>query len=214
MRFILESQFKFAEFSKAAQELSSKALGQLRKLILDVPNNKELFSDSTHYERVDKLVLWNSDDKTMQIRLHVYASQSFNKKVHNLADISEAHNHRWNFSTRILSGGYFHTIYRMDLLDTGKYDLAPIMIRHERVGSCYALHHSQHHSILEEPNTVSLIVRGPIEKESFQVITEKEGEIQPKDSLTLQTPEEKRHKTMTLADYEKVISHLLFLKII
>ena len=214
MSFIQESQFKFAEFSKAAQELSSKALGQLRKLILDVPNNTELFSDSTHYERVDKLVLWNSDDKTMQIRLHVYASQSCNTKVHNLADISEAHNHRWNFSTRILSGGYPHTIYRMDLLDTGKHHLAPIMVRHEGVGSCYALHHSQYHSIIEEPNTVSLIVRGPIEKESFQVITEKGGEIQPKDSLSLQTPEEKRQKTMTLADYEKVLSRLLFLKII
>src|SRR5687767_4727868 len=69
MSFILESQCKLAEFSKAAQELSSKVLGQLRKLVLDVPNNKELFSDSTHYERVDKLVLWNSDYKAMQIRL-------------------------------------------------------------------------------------------------------------------------------------------------
>ncbi len=138
----------------------------------------------------------------------------YNEKIHNLADISEAHNHRWNFSTRILSGGYLHTIYRMDLLDTGKYYLAPIMIRHEGVGSCYSLHHSQYHSIIEEPNTVSLIVRGPIEKESFQVITEREGEIRPKDSLTLQTPEEKKQKTMTLANYEKVLNHLLFLKII
>jgi|GEM_PF-5674166 len=116
--------------------------------------------------------------------------------------------------TRILSGGYLHTIYKMDLLDTGKYDLVPIMVRHEGVGSCYALHHSQYHSIIEEPNTVSLIVRGPIEKESFQVIAEKEGEVRPKDSLTLQTMEEKKQKAMTLADYEKVLSHLLFLKII
>ncbi|MCP5506774.1 MAG: hypothetical protein H7A37_00515 [Chlamydiales bacterium] len=115
MNCILESQCKFAEFSKIAQDLSSKALGQLRKLVLDVPNHKELFSDSTHYERVDKLVLWNSADKAMQIRLHVYANQLCSGKVHNLADISEAHNHRWSFSTRILSGGYFHTIYRMDL---------------------------------------------------------------------------------------------------
>jgi hypothetical protein len=205
---------KFAEFSKTAQELSSKALGQLRKLILDAPNNKALFSDSTHYERVDKLVLWNSDDLRMQIRLHVYADHSDNKKINHLADISEAHNHRWNFSTKILSGGYLHTIYRMDLLDREKYCLVPIMIRHEEVGSSYALHHSQYHSIIEESCTVSLIVRGPIEKESFQVIPEREGEIQPKDSLTLQTPAEKKQKAMTLANYEKVLNHLLFLKII
>lgn len=210
---MIESQLKFVEFSKTAQELSSKALGQLRKLILDAPNNNELFSNSTHYERVDKLVLWNSDDKTMQIRLHVYADRSANKTVHNLADISDAHNHRWNFSTRILSGGYLHTIYRMDLLEE-KYCLVPTMVRYEGVGSSYALHHSQYHSIIEEPNTVSLIIRGAIEKESFQVITEREGEIQPKDSLNLQSPEEKKQKAMTLADYEKVLNHLFSLKII
>lgn len=67
---MVESQSKFVEFSKEAKELSFKALSQLRQLVLDVPNNKELLSDSTHYERVDKLVLWNSDDKAMQIRLH------------------------------------------------------------------------------------------------------------------------------------------------
>lgn len=150
----------------------------------------------------------------MQIRLHVYADRSCSGNAHNLADISEAHNHRWNFSTRILSGGYFHTIYRIDLLETGKFYLAPIMIRHEGIESCYALHHSQYHSIIEEPNTVSLIVRVPIEKASFQVINENEGKIQPKDSLALQTPEEKRQKTMTLENYQKVFNHLLFLKII
>lgn len=211
---MVESQSKFAEFSKTAQEMSFKALSQLRQLVFDVPNNKELFSDSTHYERVDKLVLWNSNDKTMQIRLHVYANQPCSEKTHNLADISKAHNHRWNFSTRILSGGYFHTIYRMDFMDSGTYYLAPIMIRHEGVGSCYALHHSQYHSIIEEQNTVSLIVRGPIEKASFQVMNENEGDARAKDSLALQTPEDKKQKTMTLAHYEKVLNHLLFLKII
>lgn len=205
---------KFDEFSKMAQELSYKAFNQLRHLVLDVPNNKEFLSDSTHYERVDKLVLWNSDDKAMQIRLHVYANQPCSGKARNLADISEAHNHRWSFSTRILSGGYFHTIYRMDSLETGKHSLSPIMVRHEGVGSCYTLHHSQYHSIVEEPNTVSLIVRGPIEKASFQVINENKGEVQPKDSLALQTPAEKKQKTMTPEDYQKVLNQLLFLKII
>lgn len=208
----MDSQSKFLEFSQAAQKLTCKAVGQLRQLVLDIPNNKELFSHSTHYERLDKLVLWNSDDNTMQIRLHVYADP-LNIKICNLADISEPHNHRWNFATKILSGGYLHTIYRMDLLDTGKYCLAPIMVRHEGMGSSYALHHSQYHSIIEEPYTVSLIVRGPIEKESFQVISNLEGEIQPKDSRTLQTSEEKRKKAMTLNDYENVLHRLFSLKI-
>lgn len=38
----MESQSKFSEFSKTAQELSCKAFAQLRELVLAVPNNKEL----------------------------------------------------------------------------------------------------------------------------------------------------------------------------
>lgn len=189
-------------------------MGQLRNLVLEVPNNKELFSNSTHYERVDKLVLWNSEDQAIQIRLHIYSEHPCNRKTPNLADISEAHNHRWNFSTKILAGGYLHTIYSVNSLDTGKHLLAPIMVRYEGVGSSYALHHSQYHSIIEEPNTVSLIVRGPIEKGSFQAVHERDGEIQLKDSLALQTPEEKKQRAMTLTDYEKVLNRLLSLKII
>lgn len=36
----MESQPKFSEFSKTAQELSCKVLEQLRQLILDAPNHK------------------------------------------------------------------------------------------------------------------------------------------------------------------------------
>ncbi len=89
----------FADFNKVAEELSCNALRQLRKFVLDVPKNPELFSDSAHYERVDKLVLWNSDDRKMQICLPVYPGSANSR---NLVDISDAHNHRWNFSTRIL----------------------------------------------------------------------------------------------------------------
>ena len=210
----MESQSEFSEFNKAAQELSSQALIQLRKLILDLPKNEDLFSCSVHYEGVDKLVLWNSDDKKMQIRLHVYSGRSSNSNAQNQIDIAKPHNHRWNFSTRILSGGYLHTIYRMDLLATKKYCLTPIMIRREGVGNCYALHHSQYHSIVEEPNTVSLIVRGPIEKERFQVITQEKGEIELQDAPSLEKFDDKRQKTMTLTEYEMVLNQLSYLKII
>ncbi len=203
---------KLFEFSNIAQELSRKTLTQLRKLVLDIPKNEELFSHSVHYEGVDKLVLWNSEDKKMQIRLHVYSGHPNKVNAQDQIDIGRAHNHRWNFSTRILSGGYHHTIYRMEQLTTMKYCLTPAMIRHENIGSCYTLHHSQYHSIIEEPNTVSLIVRGPAEKERFQVITEKDGEIQLQDAPVMQSFKEK--KAMTLAEYEKVFNQLLLLKII
>lgn len=203
----------FSNFNKAAEKifLSCQTPAQLRKLILDIPNNEELFSSSAHYEGVDKLVLWNSDDKKMQVRLHVYSSRSCNH-VNDQIDIAKAHNHRWNFSTRILSGGYLHTIYRMELLATGKYSLNPIMIRRESIGSSYTLHHSQYHSITKEPNTVSLIVRGPVEKECFQVVTDERGEIQLQDAPTSQNHQEK--KALTLVEYKNVLSQLISLKII
>ena len=212
---IMEAQSRFTDFNRAAEELflSWQTPAQLRKFILDIPNNEELFSYSAHYAGVDKLVLWNSNDKKMQVRLHVYSSCSHNN-ANNQIDIAKAHNHRWNFSTRILSGGYFHTIYRMEQLASGKYCLDPVMIRHENIGSSYSLHHSQYHSIIEEPNTVSLIVRGPVEKECFQVVTDEGGEIQLQDAPTLQKPEEKKQKTMTLVEYKNVLNQLLSLKII
>ena len=208
----MKSQCTFSNFSKESQEISSKALVQLRKLVLDIPNNEDLFSYYVHYEGVDKLVLWNGEDKKMQIRLHLYSSHPNKANAHDQIDIEKPHNHRWNFSTRILSGGYHHTIYHMDQFATGKYCLTPAMIRYENVGSSYTLHHSQYHSIIEEPNTVTLIVRGPVEKECFQVITEENGEIQIQDAPTIQPSKEK--KTMTLAEYENVLNQLLSLKII
>ncbi len=190
---------QFAEFCKTAQDLSHNALSQLSRLVLELPQNKDLFSYSVHYERVDKLVLYNSHDMRFQIRLHVYSSPSGQSHHSGLIDIEQAHNHRWNFSTRILSGGYHHTIYNSQL--------SPIMVRYEGVGSCYALHHSQYHSIKEDPNTVSLIVRGPLEKESFQVATLEEGTVQPKDAHKVQ-------RNMNLADYERVVNQLGALKLV
>lgn len=43
----------------------------------------------------------------MQIRLHVYANQPCSGKANNLADISEAHNHRWSFRRGFFRGVIF-----------------------------------------------------------------------------------------------------------
>lgn len=194
----------------AAEELSRNAMGRLRKLVIDAPKNEALFSCSVCYESLDKLVLWNSDDQLMQIRLHVYRGRSCEVKDQNLADISEAHNHRWNFSTTILKGGYHHTLYQI----AGEDKMVPTMVRYEGVGSRYALHHSQYHSVLEEPNTVSLIVRGPVEKKAFQIAGVEGGRVKITNSDSLLSEEAKSLKAMTLADYERVRGQLSELAII
>jgi hypothetical protein len=50
------------------------------------------------------------------------------------------------------------------------------MVREERVGSAYALHHSMVHAVVAEPHTVSLVVRGPAVKDRFLVMDRKTSE--------------------------------------
>ncbi len=111
------------EFEKASKEILlnvSQNRAHLRELVLQVPKNSMLFSLCAHYDAVDKIVLWNSDDCKMQLRLHIYSDRINRSIGSSQADIAEAHNHRWNFSSLILSGGYRHTIYR---INNGKEDL-------------------------------------------------------------------------------------------
>lgn len=154
---------EFHQRSKNRLEQLSQDRQQLRELILSVLQNDALLSLCAHYDAVDKLVLWNSEEEKMQLRLHIYSDDAVPQANSSQIDTADAHNHRWNFTTWILSGGYQHTLYALD-------GTTPMAIRHEGVGSCYTLHHGQFHSIVREPNTVSLIIRGALEKEDFQVI--------------------------------------------
>ncbi len=88
------------------------------------------------------------------------------------------------------------------------------MVRQEDVGDCYTLHHSQYHSIVEQPNTVSLLIRGPIEKERFQIASEEAREIRLQDGSSLNNPEEENQKKMRYERYEILVAKLINLEII
>ena len=127
-------------------------------------------------------------------------------------DITQAHNHRWNFSSLILSGDYRHTLYREE--NSSPLCLIPTLVRQESVGDCYTLHHSQYHLVVEQPDTVSLLVRGPLEKESFQVVHQTAGGISWQKAPSLDSPEEKEHKKMDVERYQRLVNKLVRLKII
>ena len=197
----------FETSSKEILHHISQNRARLRELILDVPQNPKLFSLCAHYDGVDKIVLWNSDDDRMQLRLHIYSDKVNPPAKSFQADIAQAHNHRWNFSSLILSGGYRHTLYEAACK-------IPTLVRQESVGDCYTLHHSQYHSIVEQPDTVSLLVRGPLEKESFQVIHETAEGISWQRAPSLDSPEEKEQKKMDVERYQMLVNKLVRLKII
>jgi hypothetical protein len=67
------------------------------QLVLVVPNNKMLLCDSTHYKRVDQLIVWNSDDKVMQ----------FNQKTHSLCAYQQRNNKNHDAFGVLKSAGSF-----------------------------------------------------------------------------------------------------------
>ena len=202
------------EFARRSRDILSQLerdRQKLGELVLAVPKDDTLFSLCAHYQAVDKLVLASSEDQKWQLRLHIYSDRLHRSNESAQIDIGNAHNHRWNFSSWILSGGYHHTLYRMDSDTKG---FIPMAIRYEGVNYFYTLHHSQFHSILEEPNTVTLILRGPIEKKSFQVIQEGTGEAKWQDAPSLDSSEEKTQKMMSQERYSALVERLGVLGII
>jgi len=180
----------------------------LRKLLLEVPENATLFSQCIHYDAVDKIVLWDSFDQKIQLRLHIYSSLDDKTISSTQIDTEDPHNHRWNFTSLILSGGYQHTIYKEDFLT---HRLTPIMIRRERLGDCYTLHHSQFHSIVREPNTVTILFRGPQEKDRFQTI---KGDSCALKRDAFEDPAFKKQRALGRKEFDLLLERLKTLQII
>ena len=73
---------------------------ELRNQVLKIPLTSSLFGLCEHYDILDKIIL---EDGPIRIRLHIFADEYFDRP----------HNHRWTYSSLILSGGYQHTIYSL-----------------------------------------------------------------------------------------------------
>ena len=114
-----------------------------------------------HYDILDKIVL-HDDPTGWRLRLHVFLDGYFDRP----------HNHRWTYTSRILTGSYTHTLYGTDHDFTDQIDVAaltPRLVRTEEPGDTYTLHHSMIHSVTAHGQAVTLIVRGPAVKDRFVV---------------------------------------------
>lgn len=133
-------------------------LGELTSAVIDDPRLAGLCE---HYDILDKLVL-HDDPAGWRLRLHVFLGGYFDRP----------HNHRWTYTSRILTGSYTHTLYGSDHDFTDEVDVAaltPRLVRVEEPGDTYTLHHSMIHSVTAHGETVTLIVRGPAVKDRFVV---------------------------------------------
>jgi predicted metal-dependent enzyme (double-stranded beta helix superfamily) len=187
----------FAKESKALIETLSEK-NKLKQLLLAAKKDERLFSMSEHYDILDKIVL-HSDEKC-RIRLHVFGDGYFDRP----------HNHRWSYSSKILSGSYQHTIYSLDktINAPSTEHLVPVLIRQEKAGDFYSLHHSQYHSVVANKDTVTLIYRGPAEADRFRVMDRVTNEAWWQYGANNESQEDKNKKKMTTERFDFLIEKL------
>lgn len=161
----------------------------LRRLADNAIADPNLLRLCEHYDILDKLVL-HDDPTGWRLRLHVFLPGYFDRP----------HNHRWTYASRILHGSYTHTLYGTDDNIGDHIDpatLVPRMVRTELAGDTYVLHHSAIHSVVAQPHTVSLVVRGPAVKDRFLVSDRHTGQAWWQYGAAVEDPAEAAAKRMT-----------------
>jgi hypothetical protein len=117
---------------------------------------------------LDKLVLLDDAVSKVRVRMHVFSKGYFDRP----------HNHRFNFGTRILTGAYMHTVYGdypdVDT-DIDIASLKPKLVKREVAGTGYCIEHTLVHSVAAEPDTVTLTIRGPAQKDRMLIVNPVDG---------------------------------------
>jgi len=170
----------FDEAGRISRELITELAANrplLRNLVLNAATDNLLRSFAEKHNELNYVVLYDALDRGLRIRLHRFSR--------GLEDIP--HNHRFSFSSTILSGSYVHSVFRLDTdsddsdagskwrLDQpiGTYTGAKlqeielngfktIFSTTQEVGSTYSMHHEAvHKTAMPLSDAFSLFVRGP-----------------------------------------------------
>ncbi|WP_246001567.1 hypothetical protein [Allorhizocola rhizosphaerae] len=163
-----------------------RLLGNLTAAVLNDPHLAGLCE---HYDILDKIVL-HDDPDGWRLRLHVFLDGYFDRP----------HNHRWTYTSHILTGSYTHTLYGTDHDFTDAIEvsaLTPRLVRTEEPGDTYTLHHSMIHSVTAHGEAVTLIVRGPAVKDRFVVTDRATGKAWWQHGAATETPEAAAAKRMS-----------------
>ncbi|MCX4745532.1 hypothetical protein OG455_08350 [Kitasatospora sp. NBC_01287] len=159
-----------------------------------------------HYDILDKIVL-HDDPSGFRVRLHLFGPDHYDRP----------HNHRWSYSAQVLAGRYTHTLYGTEEGFDESTDIAKLqakMVRSEHAGSRYTLHHTMVHAAVADPDTVSLIVRGPAVKERFLVTDRVTGQVWWQRGAADESPEEAAAKRMTQGQFDRCVDALKWLGLI
>lgn len=162
-----------------------------------------------HYDFFDKIVLYADKKGKFRIRLHIFSGDPSTKY--------RPHCHRWNYSSVILRGGYKHFIYGTENEineNTNIKDIKPVIVHEEKIGSIYTLSHNVFHSIEAQPNTITVMIRGPALKDRFLIMDKKTNKKWYEYGRESETIEEIKRKSINIQGLKKLIEKLYLLKII
>lgn len=166
----------------------------LRELVYAVETNPRLMAKCELHALDDKIVLYDDLDRGFRIRLRLATADQHER----------AHTHRFSFSTLILRGMYHQAWYETDAVLDENVDVSsikPVCYRDERAGSAFTIHHNAIHATQADPDTISLIMRGPAAKDRA-IITQKEtGRVWFRYGEKDETPERREKIRMPLEKY-------------
>jgi hypothetical protein len=193
----------------ALLERVASATGLLKSIVVDVVEGRVPNDDCESFEGLDKLVLWQSPDRQIRLRLHVFPP----------GYAGRPHHHRWSFVSCVLAGEYVHSLYGGDgsVLDVVTAGGRPEVVHEQRVvaGSDYFIDRSMVHSIAAEHPAVSLMIRGPsLSDDYFTVIDAGSRSVRWNKGAAQEHAALRSEKVMKPADFTRVLSNLEALDVV
>ncbi|MFF2328377.1 MULTISPECIES: hypothetical protein [unclassified Streptomyces] len=206
--------------TKLLEQLAGDAR-QLGRLLKRVGEDETLLSMCESHQPFDKIVLYNGDERNFRIRLHIWRTTEFER----------AHQHRFSFTAHMVQGQYRHVLYdgpgaagvanrpkdarrRMDpdhadhAADPDLARIRPVLEYEMKAGDSYTLHHDAVHATLVSAQTVSLILRGPAEKDVAFVANLDEGGVYWRFGRRDESEERIRAKQLTRDTLHRIIADL------
>jgi hypothetical protein len=217
----------FIEWSRRSRTILKLIKDQgpefLGKLVRRSFEDQNLRVRHESHQLLDYLVLYEHPQSGIRLRLHLATAEH----------LQRMHDHRFTFSTLILNGHYQHCLfsstqdpYAMSSVENAKryqdrhspdpafagYETESLFhldwIRGEQAGSCYTLHHSQIHTVYTSKDTVSLVLRGPIQKDRSMIFDQLENKMWWRYGRKDEDDKRIRTKIMSDSKLSQVKDHL------
>ena len=200
---------KFVQLSALNWEDVTQFSTYTQALLTELAQNKEMLTSLLHAiledqkllalcERnpvLSRIVLYNDETADIRLRLHIFSVEVEDKP----------HDHRWSFSSVILNGSYTHVLYTVNSEineNLRMQNLKPVLEQEETPGSTYSLHHSAIHTTIVKPDTVSIILRGPVRKTRWLNVDRQ------KDQAQWHGGKDKEQKIMGREEYVQILDTL------